>query len=70
MCLSLAIIFRTWRIRETPYRSSLGAQQVKVLSLMWLWSQLWHGFDPWSGNFHLLQPKKRERKRERDSLFI
>ena len=26
------------------------AQQVEdpTLSLLWLWSQLWHGFDPWS----------------------
>ena len=28
-------------------------QQVKdpVLSLLWLWLQLWHGFDFWLGNF-------------------
>ena len=27
------------------------AHQVKdlALSLMWLWSLLWHGFDPWPG---------------------
>lgn len=32
---------------------SLMAQQVKdlVLSLLWLWLQLWYGFDPWPRNF-------------------
>ena len=31
-----------------------------VLSLWWLQSLLWHGFDPWPGNFHILRawPKK------------
>ena len=26
-----------------------------VLSLLWLWSLLWCGFDPWPGNFYMLQ---------------
>ena len=26
-----------------------------VLSLLWLGSMLWHGFDPWPGNFHMPQ---------------
>ena len=32
-------------------------QWVKDLSLsrLWLWLQLCHGFDPWPGNFHMLQ---------------
>ena len=37
--------------------SSLVVQQVKDLvlsSLLWLWLLLWHGFDPWPGNFHTL----------------
>ena len=38
------------------------AQQVKdpVLSLLWLWLQLWHRFDPWPGNFCMpwARPKK------------
>ena len=36
--------------------SSLVAQQVKALAL----SLLWYEFDPWPGNFHMLQvwPKK------------
>ena len=37
-------------------------QQFKdpVLSLLWLWLQLWHMFDPWPGKFPMLQvqPKK------------
>ena len=36
--------------------SSLVPPWVKdlALSLLWLWSQLWCDFDPWSGNFHML----------------
>ena len=36
-------------------QSSLVAQQVKDLglSLLWLRSLLWHGFDPWLSNFHM-----------------
>ena len=40
----------------------LVAQWVKdlALSLLWLWSLLWHEFDPWPRNFHIpwVQPKK------------
>ena len=38
------------------HQSSLVAQWVKnlSLSLLRLWLQLWHGFDPWPGNFHVL----------------
>ena len=34
----------------------MGFQWVKdlVLSLQWLRSLLWHRFDPWPGNFHML----------------
>ena len=42
------------------------AQQVKnlVLSLQWLWLQLWHGFGPWPANFCMpwVQPKKKKRR--------
>ena len=42
-------------------KSSHVVQWVKdlVLSLLWLRSLLWHGFDPWPRNFCLLraQPK-------------
>ena len=43
-------------------RSSLVARWVKdlVLSLLWLWSLLWHGFNPWPGNFHMLQVQPRK----------
>ena len=29
-----------------------------VLSPLWPKSLLWHGFDPWLGNFHMLWAKK------------
>ena len=37
-------------------RRSLVAQWVKdqVFSLLWLWSLLLHGFDPWPGDFCML----------------
>ena len=33
------------------------AQWVKdpALSLLWLWLELWRGFDPWPRNFHMPQ---------------
>ena len=39
------------------WRSSPVAQQVTdpALSLQQLGSLLWHRFDPWPGNFHMLQ---------------
>ena len=43
-------------------------QGVKDLVLLLLWHrlQLWHGFDPWPGNFHVLQVwvKKEKTKRK------
>ena len=43
------------------------AQQVKdsTSSLLWLSLQLWHRFDPWPRNFHMLwtwPPKKEQVK--------
>ena len=37
--------------RERKWGSSLVDQQVKdpPLSILCLWLQLWHGFDPWPG---------------------
>ena len=60
------------------------ASQVKdlALSLLWLWSLLSHGFDPWSGNFCMLQmqpktkqnetmqKKKKERKVDSKGILI
>ena len=54
---------RTLRLRGVknlalpPKWSSLVAQLVKdlVLSLLWLWLQLWHGFNLWPGNFCMSQ---------------
>ena len=49
-------------------RAPRVAQWIKdpVLSLLWYRSLLWHGFDPWPGNFHLwwAQPKKKKEKEE------
>lgn len=46
---------------------SLAVQPVKdlVLSLKQLGSVLWHGFNPWPGNFHMtwVQPKIRNKVR-------
>ena len=55
-------------------RSSHVAQQVKdlVLSLQWLRSLLWHGFNPWPGNFHMLQvqPKKKKKNEGKIKTFL
>ena len=40
-----------------------------ALSLLWLGLLLWHGFDPWPGNFHMLcmwQKKKKKKKEEEE----
>ena len=48
------------------------AQWVKdlALSLLWLWLLLWLGFDPWPGNFHMLQvwPKNKRQKQKQKSI--
>ena len=48
--------------KQLKLGSSLVAQQVKdpVLPQLWCRLQLWHRFNPWPGNFHMLQtgPKK------------
>ena len=43
------------------------AQQVQdpVLSLQQLRSLLWHGFDPWPGNFCMLWLRKKKKKFQR-----
>ena len=40
-----------------------------ALSLLWLASLQWHGFDPWPGHFYALwaQPKKVRKKRKANS---
>ena len=45
-----------WKEKKYIFRISLVVQWVKdlVLSLQQLGSLLRHGFDPWSGNFHML----------------
>ena len=46
--------------------SLVGIQQLKdlALSLLWLESLPWYGFDPWPWNFHMPQeqPKKKKKK--------
>ena len=56
---------RAHRHLRNVKRHSLAAHEVKepVLSLLWLWLQLWHRFDPWPRNFHMwwAQPKKKKK---------
>ena len=52
---------------KTLSRSSLVAQQVKdlALSLQQPRSLLWHGFDPWPGNFHTPQARTKKKKKKK-----
>ena len=42
-----------------------------VLSLQWLESLLWHGFDSWPRNFHIpwVQPKKKRKEKKKNYYF-
>ena len=61
MCFSIHNLLRNLQdpvqMKMPSPWSSLVVQQVKdlALSLQWLWSLLWHGFDPWPRNFHMPQ---------------
>ena len=47
------------------YGSSQVAQELRIhLSLLWLRSLLWYGFNPWPGNICMLQKKDWENKKE------
>ena len=37
-----------------------------MLSPLWLWSLLWHGFDPWPRNFCMLQCGQKKKKAFRE----
>ena len=39
-----------------------------ALSLQWLWGLLWHGMDPWPGNFHMLHSQKKKKKKKFSSF--
>ena len=45
-------------------RNSLVTQRVKdpVLSVLWLWKELWHGFDLRPGNFCMLKVWGKKKK--------
>ena len=47
------------------------AQWVKDLgfSLLRLRLQLWHGFDPWAGNFDMLQFSQKKKKKKGINLY-
>ena len=51
---------------RVAFEESSGGLAVKdpVLSLLWLRSLLWHGFQPWTKNFHMPQalPEKKKKK--------
>ena len=55
VCLFFPLVHKAHK--KIQLWSSLVAQQVKepALSLQQLGSLLWHGFDPWPGNFCMLQ---------------
>ena len=50
------------------------AQQVKglALSLQWLGSRLWLGFDPWPGNFHMKRvgPKRKKQRNKQNTTYL
>lgn len=51
------------RVRVLLCCSELG---ITAFSLLWLESLLWCGFDPWSGNLHMLQAwSKKGRKKKK-----
>ena len=51
--LYLVFLLVNENIKKSMYELSLVVQWVKdlVVSLQWLGSLLWHGFDPWPRNF-------------------
>ena len=57
------------QIKKKLKRSSLVAQRVKDPSLwmQWLGSLLWHGFESWSGNFHMPQARPKQTKRAQNT---
>ena len=52
-------------IKSTGLGVPAMAQRVKDLALPQLWgrSLLWFGFDPWPGNFHMLQVQPFKKKK-------
>ena len=55
-----------WFVKMSSCWSSLVAQWVKdPVSLLWLGLLLWHGSDPWPGNFCMpwAQPKKKSHQK-------
>ena len=40
------------RLKSSIWDFLLWCKGLKIL-LLWLWLMLWHGFDPWPGNFHM-----------------
>ena len=69
----LGMISQLHTTKNHVVRSSV-AQQVKdlALSLPWFRLLLWHRFDPWPGNFHMLwlQPKKKKKKKKKIGFKI
>ena len=64
ICIASSVISLKSLFKSHFPRSSLVAQQVEdpALPPLWLWLQLWRGFDPRPRNFHMwgTQPKKRK----------
>ena len=51
------VLFKVYVHKRLSLSEFAGGPEVKdpALSLLWLGSLLWHGFDPWCGNFCVLQ---------------
>ena len=52
------IIIFFYKIRKMEFPCGLVVKDL-VLSLQWLRSLLWHGFDPWPMNFYALGAAKK-----------
>ena len=52
---------------KMKWRESRVVQWVRdpVLSLQWLGSLLWHGLDPWPGNFCVLWARTKKKKKKK-----
>ena len=65
--------FMIWLISVMLLVQSPGQRGgLKALALLRLWfgSQVQFRFDPWPGNFHMLQVPQEERKKEEEKLFL
>ena len=62
---------KTFSYSRTGFPGGLAVKD-PVLSLLWLRSLLWLGFDPWPRNFHIPQDQaeKKQQKNEREMHLV